>query len=147
MSGNIHILTSGYLELQITREMEKSDNSGEVTDIFETRGETPETLKDCTYSMDDSGIANKSSDSINIDNKLGGTKAIVLDLSQVTFIDTAGVKSVKRVIEQVLKGSGKVAISGAKFGVKIALDNAKVMDNTLFFPTYRDAVEFLLNKQ
>jgi len=262
VSGPIHFLTCGYLELQLTREMEKTvgdqempnnlegcdnvayvtsreevaiknlqgkDGSGELSEIIETRGETPEILRDSKYKREDSGIDDDSSVSIkyidneedyaidgdldrsrksssnsnhstdtsnkshnisiyqnslkqdkysgddideekhrnsnfqnncilnasNLDKDIyqiemkrkqslkGSSEDIVLDLSQVTFIDMAGAKSIQRITEQVVREGGRVAVSGMGPRVKVALDKANVLDKIgMVYPTYRDAVQF-----
>ena len=180
VSGPIHFLTSGYLELQITREMEKSDgsiqSSGELTEVVETKEEITEILKGSMCNIDDSGINLSESinytddedakntsnygqnmkvlDVSNLDRDIyendlkkentlkGGTKDIVLDLSQVTFIDMAGAKTVQRVTEQIVNGGGKVAISGVNFSVAVMLDKANINKEARVYPTYKDAVAF-----
>ena len=145
VSGPIHFLTSGYLELQINREILKSDgsilNSVELTQVVAT-----------SEDVNDSGILdvnNLDADNCEKDQQIensskDGNKDIVLDLDQVAFIDISGAKAIKRVAEQIMKGGGKMAISGANHTVVMVMEKANVMESIepLMYPTYMDAVAF-----
>ena len=125
-------MTSGYLGLQITREMGSIQNSVELTQVVATSGD-----------INDSGILDVSN--LDTDNcEKDGNQNIVLDLSQVPFIDVAGTKIIQRVVKQIVKVGGKVAISGANHTVAMVLNKANVMENIedLMYPTYMDAVAF-----
>ena len=132
VSGPIQFVTSGYLGLQITREMGSIQNCVELTQVVATSGD-----------INDSGILDVSN--LDTDNcEKDGNQNIVLDLSQVPFIDVNGTKIIQRVAEQIVKGGGKVAISGANHTVAMVLNKANVMENIedLMYPTYMDAVAF-----
>ena len=136
VSGPINFLTSPVLGLQINREFIKSDgsilNSAELTQVVATSGDA-----------NDSGILDVNNlDTDNTSND--GNKDIVLDLTQVPFIDVAGAKTIQRVAEQIMKGGGKMAISGANHTVVMVLEKANVMENieAMMYPTYMDAVAF-----
>ena len=81
---------------------------------------------------------------IDVEAELSGVKNLVLDLSRVSFMDSAGLGLIigrKKNMEAV---GGSIALAGAKGKLKKILELSGVMRLCRLYPDYRAAVEDMI---
>ena len=130
----------------ITESEQTIEESLGITDIEQTIEETLAIDINSMGGSSDSGFEECSSHTciyIGNENSLKGCKDdIVVDLSQVTLLDMAGAKAVQRLLENIVKEGGSVAISGINVQNRAILDKVNNNTDVTVYPTYMDAVEF-----
>ena len=117
---------------------------GEVKDMLKEFIECPGALVAVlSGEIDQYGAAYLRS-KIDVETELSGKKNLVLDLSEVSFMDSAGIGLIIGRAKNLSPIGGRVALAGAEKKLKRILELGGVTRLCPLYPNYRKAVEDMM---